>query len=154
MCRSFGSFSELLCRVRHVCRFLRLCGDRAALQAAGRIPQSWAPCGTDMAITASSPSSAGAGHISVGLWVLVNIIGRWCGKPTVLVRTQRATSQIKLKDRRPCLLLFQEEWHIGLGYGAFSSSAIKHSTKIWNTIEWRLRGNEAVLKYQCSFFIS
>lgn len=97
MCRCFGNSGELLCHAQHVCCFLRLYGDRAALQAAGRIPESWTPCGKDMAITASNPSSAGTGHISVGLWVLVNIIGRWCVKPAVLVRTLKATSQTKLK---------------------------------------------------------
>ncbi|KAM7411333.1 hypothetical protein PAMA_021361 [Pampus argenteus] len=55
--------------VWHACCFLRLCGDRAVLEAAGKIPESWTPCGRDMAITASNPSSAGMGHISVGLWL-------------------------------------------------------------------------------------
>lgn len=32
-----------------------------------------------------------------GLRVLVNIIGRWCVMPAVLVRTLKATSQTKLK---------------------------------------------------------
>lgn len=72
-----------------VCPFLRLLGDCAALRAAGRIPESWTPCGKDMAITDSNPSSTGTGSISVGLWALV--IGRWCVKPVVLVRTLRAT---------------------------------------------------------------
>lgn len=57
-----------------------------------------------MAITASNPSSTGTGHISVGLWVLVNIIGRWCVKPVVLVRTLKATSQTKLKASKSCKL--------------------------------------------------
>lgn len=131
MCRSFGNFSELLC---HVCRFLRLYGNRAALQAAGRIPESWTPCGTDMAITASNPSSAGTGHISMGPWVLVSIIGRWCVKLTVLVRTLKATSQIKLKDLRPRLLLFPlfggaRHWI------SFSSSAKKNNPKICTWLE-------------------
>ncbi|KAM3617377.1 uncharacterized protein V6R79_005422 [Siganus canaliculatus] len=82
MCGCSGRFSEFLCHARHACSFLRLDGDHAALQAAGRIPESWTPCGKDMAITASNPPSAGTGHISVGLWVLVNIIGR-CGGTVV-----------------------------------------------------------------------
>lgn len=105
----FGNVSELLCHARHVCRFLRLYGDHAALRAAGRIPESWTPCGKDMAITASNPPSAGTGNITVRLRVLVNIIGRWCVKPPVLVRTLKATSQTKLKDRRPCQLLFSHK---------------------------------------------
>lgn len=82
--------------------------DWATLQAAGTTPESWTPCGTDTAITASNPSSAGADHISGGLWVPVNIIGRWCVKLTVLVRTPKGTSQIKLNDLRPCSLLFKQ----------------------------------------------
>lgn len=108
-----------------------------SVEAAGRIPQSWTPCGTDMVITASSPSGAGTGHISVGLRVLVNIIGRWCVKLTVLVRTLKATSQIKLEDRRPCLLLLLQECHIVWGQGGFSSSARKQSAQIWKTMEWK-----------------
>ena len=41
--------------VRRVCCFPRLLGGRAAPRAAGRIPESWTPCGKDMAITASAP---------------------------------------------------------------------------------------------------
>lgn len=36
-----------------------------------------------------------------GRCVLVNIIGRWCVKLTVLVRTPKATPRIKLNDLRP-----------------------------------------------------
>lgn len=42
-----------------------------------------------------TPSSSGRGRISVGLRALVNIIGSWCVKLTVPVRTPRATSPIK-----------------------------------------------------------
>lgn len=106
MCASAPSILEIFCCAAHVCRSLWLCGDSAALQPAGRIPETWTPCGKDMAITASNPSSPGTGHVSVGLWVLVNIIGRWCVKPVVLVRTLKATSQTKLKAQKPCRLRF------------------------------------------------
>lgn len=127
MCRRFGNVGELLCRARRVpCP---AAGMKTVLhcKAAGRIPPSWTPCGKDMAITASSPSSAGTGHISVGLWVLVNIIGRWCVKPAVLVGTLKATSQTKLKDYRPCQLLLNcmQEWHTG---GALSIQLITKRT--------------------------
>lgn len=55
------------------------------------MPESWTPCGTVVAMTPSHPSSGGTGHISRGPWVLVNITGRWCGKPTVLVSDPKAT---------------------------------------------------------------
>lgn len=83
----------------------RLCGGAAARsaapcvascdvsRAARRIPYSGTPCGPD---AACDPSGSGRGHISVGLRALVNIIGRWCVKLTVPVRTPRATSPIKL----------------------------------------------------------
>lgn len=43
-----------------------------------------------------------------GRWVLVNIIGRWRVKLTVLVRTPKATPRIKLNDLRPRSLPFKE----------------------------------------------
>lgn len=74
--------------------------------------------------------------ISVGLWVLVNIIGRWCVMPAVLVRTLKATSQTKLKDWKPCQLLFNHKqkcykWIRGGRRRAISSSADKkeHNNK-------------------------
>lgn len=73
------------------------CGSvETALRAAGRIPESWTPCGTVVAITPSHPPSGGAGHISMGPGVPVNITGRWCGKLTV--SHPKATLQIKVKD--------------------------------------------------------
>lgn len=39
-------------------------------------------------------------------WVLVNIIGRWCVKLTVLVRTLKATPRIKPNDLAPRSLPF------------------------------------------------
>lgn len=67
--------------------------SRAVSRAAWRIPCSGTPCGPD---AACDPSGSGRSHISVGLRALVNIIGRWCVKLTVPVRTPRATSPIKL----------------------------------------------------------
>lgn len=90
-------------------RFPRLCGDRAARRAAGRIPQSWTPCGTVVAIAPSQPSGGGPGHISVGPWVLVNIIGRWCGKLTVLASDPKATLRIKLRDLKLFFFKYSEE---------------------------------------------
>lgn len=81
-----------------VCDVLRLQGPRAVPRAARRIPRSGTPCGPN---TAYPPFSSGRGHISVGLRALVNIIGRWCVKLTVPVRTPRATSPIKLSRDTP-----------------------------------------------------
>lgn len=50
----------------------------------------WARRGPPLAC--HPPSSAGRGHISVGLRALVNIIGSWCVKLTVPVRSPRATA--------------------------------------------------------------
>ena len=131
MCRCFGNSGESLCHARHVCRVLRLYEGRAALRAAGRIPESWTPCGIDMAITASDPSSAGTATSACGLWVLVNIIGRWCVKPAVLVRTLKATSQTKMKAQRSCQLLFnhKQECRDGSGDEIFLTQLIKKNRK-------------------------
>lgn len=94
-----GNSVELLCHPRHECHFLRLYRDCAALRAAGRIPESWTPCGRDMAITESNPSSTGTGYISAGLWVLV--IGRWRVKPVVLVGNPRATFNLNWRPGDP-----------------------------------------------------
>lgn len=108
-----------------LCGVLRLHGRRAVPRAAQRIPRSRTPCGPDTACP-PPPSSSGRGHISVGLQALVNIIGRWCVKLTVPVRTPRATSPIKLsRDRPPTpLQLYTGVTHL-TGEGEFSTRVTK-----------------------------
>lgn len=69
----------------------------AALQREllGGIPGGGHHAGQTWLSPRRDPSSSGRGRISVGLRALVNIIGSWCVKLTVPVRTPRATSPIK-----------------------------------------------------------
>lgn len=115
------------------CCVPRLRGGCAVLQAAGRITESRTPCGKDTSITASSPSSVGTGNLGVcGLWVFVNIIGRWCVKPAVLVRSLKATSQTKLKADRPSTSF--QPWTVEQEYWCWSEEDIFLIQVMRNTI--------------------
>lgn len=126
-CAATSVFSVSLCHVWHACHILQLCRICAALWAAGKIPESWTPCGTDTAITACNPSGAGMGRAVWGCGSLLTLLAGGAWSWLSLSGPQGQLLKSNWKARIPVYSSFStiKEWHIWLGKGFFSSSVKK-----------------------------